>query len=168
MIEILIILSIGLLVLVFLVIYLIYKYRTADVAAELRAKEWLRKEEKRIRQDAIRRSANTIVGKTLEKLIPFTKDFKYDSRDLRWLGDPVDFMVVRGYGQYAATGDVTKITEIVICEVKSGRSRLTKEQKHIEKLVKEGKVRFETARLAGSTQIIKDLVEKEFTEDKVA
>lgn len=54
---------------------------------EMRVKEWLEREERNIREDAIKRSALTRSGKALEKLCPFLTNFGYDPHDVRWLGE---------------------------------------------------------------------------------
>lgn len=59
-----------------------WRQEEVDAAVDLR----LRESEKRIREDAIRKSEAVIRGKVTETLIPFFPDFKYDSKDARFLG----------------------------------------------------------------------------------
>ena len=128
-------LEIAVSVLLFVVIFLAIKYIYLRASFEQRVKEWLEKEEVRIRKDAIERSARTLSGKTLEKLIPFLEKFPYNPHDLRWLGDPIDFVIFDGYSKKSPE-------QIVFCEVKSGESNLTKTQSEIKELVEKKKVKW--------------------------
>ena len=118
------------------VIFLAVKYIYLRANFEQRIKEWLEKEEARIRKDAIERSARTLSGKTLEKLIPFLDRFPYDAHDLRWLGDPIDFIIFDGYSSNKSP------KQIVFCEVKSGNSNLSKIQNEIKELIDKKKVKW--------------------------
>ena len=115
------------------VVYLWFKNREWNIRFDQKIKEWLEKEEQRIREDAIARSARTLSGKTLEKLVPFLENFPYDAHDIRWLGDPIDLVIFDGYSS-------DKPDKIVFCEVKSGEGKLTKGQSKIKQLVENKKV----------------------------
>ena len=120
-------------VLFVLVIYLYFKNREWKIKFEQKVQEWIEREEKNIRKDAIERSARTLSGKTLEKLVPFLDNFPYDPHDIRWLGDPIDLVIFDGYSS-------DKPEQIVFCEVKSGESKLTKKQNKIKELIENKKV----------------------------
>src|SRR3989344_1309164 len=92
-----------------IVLFLVYKNLEWKMRFERRIKDWIDEEEKRIRADAISRSARTLSGKTMEKLIPFLDRFPYDAHDMRWLGDPVDFVIFNGYSSEKSP------KEIVFC-----------------------------------------------------
>lgn len=128
------------LVLFIFVIYLWFKNREWNIKFEHKVEEFLEKEEERIRRDAIERSARTLSGKTLEKLVPFLEKFPYDAHDIRWLGDPIDLVVFDGYA-------VDNPDKIVFCEVKSGDSKLTAGQKKIKELIENKKVKWEEFRV---------------------
>lgn len=74
------------------------------------------------------------VGKIGENMAPFFKEWPYDPKRFRFLGDPVDGI------QF--TDD-----EVVFVEIKTGKARLTSNQKRTKELVKEGKVKFATFRV---------------------
>ena len=118
------------------VIFLATRYAYLKSSFEQRLKEWMEMEETRIRRDAIERSARALSGKTLEKLIPFLDRFPYNAHDLRWLGDPVDFIIFDGYSSGKSP------EQIVFCEVKSGKSGLSKTQSKIKELVEKKKVKW--------------------------
>ena len=127
-------------VLFLVIIYLVFKNLQWKFKFEKRVEEFLEKEERKIREDAILRSARTLSGKTLEKLIPFLEKFKHNSHDVRWLGDPIDLVVFDGYSD----GNPNKITFL---EVKSGDSKLTSNQNKIKELVEKKKIDWEEFRI---------------------
>lgn len=127
-------------ILFFSVIYLIFKNLQWKFKFEKRVDEFLKSKEESIRRDAIERSARTLSGKTLEKLVPFLETFPYDPHDIRWLGDPIDLVVFDGYS-------AEKPDKIVFCEVKSGESKLTAGQKKIKELIEGKKVKWEEFRV---------------------
>lgn len=124
------------LILLIVVIYLFIKNIQWKFKFEQRIGDWISKEEQRIRKDAIQRSARTLSGKTLEKLVPFLDKFQYNPHDIRWLGDPVDLVIFEGY---SAKGSPE---QIVFCEVKSGEGRLSKVQMKIKELIENKKVKW--------------------------
>jgi len=99
-------------------------------------KEWMREEEKRIRQDAIERSTSTIMGKVGEQLAPLMLFLKYDinPKDVRFIGSPVDFIAFKGLSE-------GNLEEIVFIEVKSGKtSDLTHRERMIRKVVEDKRI----------------------------
>lgn len=72
-------------------------------------------------------------GKTMEHLVPFTKDFPGDPRRFRFIGDPIDGVLF---------GD----EEITFLEFKSGDSNLSPTQKRIRKMVEEKKIEWKEIR----------------------
>jgi predicted Holliday junction resolvase-like endonuclease len=86
---------------------------------------WKADEELKIRADALNRSDHTHFGKMTEHLVPWLADTKFDPRDMRFIGGPVDFVVFDGL---SAGNDVT----IYFVEVKSGRNcRLTLREERV-------------------------------------
>lgn len=122
-------------VLFVIIVFLSVRYAQLKSGFEQRVKEWSETEETRIREDAITRSARTLSGKALEKLIPFLEKFPYNAHDLRWLGDPIDFVIFDGYSEKSPK-------QIVFCEVKSGSSNLSKNQNEIKELIENKKVKW--------------------------
>tara|TARA_R110000824_G_scaffold17485_7_gene70888 strand:- start:1415 stop:1885 length:471 start_codon:yes stop_codon:yes gene_type:complete len=79
-------------------------------------------------------------GNYVEQLYPFFPEFPYHPSDVRFLGSPIDIIVFDGM----ADGD---IKQIVIGEIKTGKSSMTNRQRQIKKAVSEGKVVFEQHRI---------------------
>jgi len=113
--------------------------RKKDFLAELRKKQ--RELDERIdeeREDAIKRSRASLMGKLFETVRPFLPDFGYHPGDLRSIWNPIDFVSFNGL---ALNRDVESITFI---EVKSGRSSLSGVERSIQDVVNRGKVGFQT------------------------
>ena len=92
------------------------------------------------REDALRRQRAAVGGKLLEKLAPYLPEFPYDPTDLRFLGDPVDFVLFRGHSQ-------RRVEEIIFIEIKSGKSRIKGAQPQIQEAVEAGRVRWQVIRV---------------------
>ena len=68
-------------------------------------------------------------------MAPFLNDWPYDPNNFRFLGNPIDGIQINE-------------DAIILIEIKTGGARLSKSQKRTRQLVKEGKVYFETFRIA--------------------
>ncbi len=73
-------------------------------------------------------------GKTIEQFFPFFKNYKYDPKNFRFLGSPID-------------GVQFNKDKIIFIEFKTGKSQLTDEQRRIKELVEKKKVAFEEIRV---------------------
>lgn len=80
------------------------------------------------------KSEQVRLGQVSENIMPFLKDFGYDSKQIRGLFSPIDLIV---FGT----------DELVFVELKTGKAKLSPKQKNIKRLVDEKKVRFEIHRL---------------------
>lgn len=89
-----------------------------------------------MRSSWARRSPEVRTGKIAEQIAPFLEDYPKDPSTARFIGDPIDFVHF----------DEDKVTFV---EVKSGKSQLSKKQRHIRDMIKEGKVEFELYRIKG-------------------
>lgn len=99
--------------------------------------QWRAKEEKRIREEAIKKSEAVIRGKVTEHLIPFLPGFKYNPKDARFIGTPVDFIIFDGL-------DEGNIRKIVFVEIKTGKNaRLSERERLIKKCVEDKNVEYE-------------------------
>lgn len=81
-----------------------------------------------------KKSSEVRVGKIGENMAPFLTNWPYDPNDFRFLGNPID-------------GVQFNEDELVFVEIKTGKSVLSKKQRWIKQLVKEGKVGFATFRI---------------------
>jgi len=92
------------------------------------------------KKEAVERSRNTLKGQITEQLVPLMKDLKYNGSDMRFLGNPIDYIVFDGMSE-------GNIKNVIILEVKTGNSRLNKIQKQIKEAIESGNISFETLRI---------------------
>ena len=118
-------------------------YYFAKFRFEARFRQWQEIEKQRWEIEiqkackaAITQSRAVLGGKFVEQLAPYLPEFKYDPTEARFIGSPIDLIVFPGL----ATGNPQ---EIVIMEVKTGKSHLTPEERKIRQLIEDGMVRWE-------------------------
>lgn len=106
-----------------------------------------RKELSQTRRQSVDRSRAVLKGKMAEQVAPLLPGFTYWPADARFLGDPVDYVIFEGYSackdNYTDGHDI----ELVILDIKRGKSTLTREQRRIAEAVSAGRVRFEMVRI---------------------
>ena len=83
-----------------------------------------------------KKSSEVRTGGIVEQISPFLKDYPLNPNTARFVGDPIDFVHF----------DDDKVSFV---EVKSGKSQLSKKQKHIRDLITAGKVEFLIYRVEG-------------------
>ena len=96
----------------------------------------LHKNRASLRSDAIKRSRSVIGGQLAEQVAPFLPGFPCNPGDARFIGKPVDFIAFPGI-----TEDNT-VHEVLLIEVKTGKSALSGREKEIKRAVAEGRVRY--------------------------
>ena len=104
---------------------------------EVELEKWKISVEKKIREDAIKRSTNVVRGRVAEQLAPIyaIEQLGLNPRDIRWIGAPIDYIVFDGLSD-------GNLKEIIILEVKSGKSKLSKRERQVKNIVEKGKVRW--------------------------
>lgn len=101
----------------------------------------------RARAESVRQSASTVRGQIAEQLAPLLPGFEYAPADSKFLGDPIDYVVFHGLsGARHGEGDYESI-EVVLLDVKHGKSDLTTPQRAIARAVEAGRVRFRVVRI---------------------
>ena len=107
-----------------------------ELAEELKERKDELKRQKVLATDRAENTSKYVnMGKMLEKYISTMKDFKLESTDCRFMGDPIDLLTFNGYSK-------NKIESLTFVEVKSGNAKLSKSQKAIKKAVKEERVSY--------------------------
>jgi len=81
-----------------------------------------------------KKQSEVILGYITEKLAPFLDDFKYDAKDVQFLGQPIDYI---HFGE----------DSITFIEVKSGKSQLSKKQRKLKKLIQDKQVNWDVYRV---------------------
>jgi predicted Holliday junction resolvase-like endonuclease len=94
------------------------------------------------RRDATKRSRSVLAGKAGEQLVPLVPEFsaRFDPAEARFLGAPIDYVIFDGIG-------AGELREVVLVEVKTGGSKLNRNEREVERAVHEGRVAFEVLRL---------------------
>ena len=104
-------------------------------------KEWKTEHESNVRKDALERSRAALKGKVGEQFAPILPIFEYEPADARFIGSPVDYIIFEGHSE-------ENPKSITFADIKTGQSaRLTPKQKEFKRIVKEGKVDWETIRI---------------------
>jgi len=133
-----------LLIFIFLILIIILFHRYSKLKGQVESKatqlfnEWREKGEKTIREDAIKRSTSTIIGKVGEHLTPVIifQNYGVNPKDFRFIGTPVDFIAFKGLSE-------GKLEEILFIEVKSGETTgLTEREKQIRDVVESKRIRW--------------------------
>ena len=117
---------------------------------------WKVKEEQAIREDAIRRSLSTIIGRVGEHIAPVLvfSNYGINPKDLRFIGTPIDYIGFKGLSD-------GKLEEIVFLEVKSGKTeRLTEREKQVKEIIDSKKVRWVFVHLPKEMEKFKETITK--------
>tara|TARA_B100000405_G_C16697375_1_gene414998 strand:- start:1372 stop:1698 length:327 start_codon:yes stop_codon:yes gene_type:complete len=88
---------------------------------------------KHVRKDTADRQRSTIKGDISETIAPWSMDCVNSVKELRFLGSPIDFVGFKGLD---GEGEI----EIKFIEVKSGKSRLNKNQRRIRDAVEANRI----------------------------
>ncbi len=94
---------------------------------------------RRHRTDAISKSKSVVRGHNIEKTAPLLPGFHYRLRDMTFVGKGIDYIIFDGLSAW-------NLKEIVFLEIKSGSSNQNNNEKAIENIIKQGKVRYEILR----------------------
>lgn len=101
--------------------------------------KWKKENEKHIRKDAASKSRSTVTGKIAEHFIPYLPDFPYNPQDARFMGAPINFIVFNGMSD-------GELKEVVLVEVKTNTSSLSKRERQLRDAVNEGRVKWTEVR----------------------
>ncbi|WP_434579174.1 Holliday junction resolvase-like protein [Thermoanaerobacterium thermosaccharolyticum] len=114
--------------------------KTIRAEYETKLEKWKLDSEEKIRKNAVQTSRNTITGQVAEQLAPYLPEFPYNPKDIKFIGNPIDYVVFDGLSE----GDVK---QIILLEVKSGHSGLNKNERMIRNVLNEKNVKFEIYRI---------------------
>ena len=92
------------------------------------------------RKDTAKRQRATIKGGISEIIAPWSMTVVNSAKELSFLGNPIDFVGFKGLD---GDGDI----EIIFIEVKSGKSRLNKNQRRVRKAVEEKRIEWAEVRV---------------------
>lgn len=100
---------------------------------------------KKARNETAKRQRATIKGDISEIIAPWTMDCVNSVKELRFLGSPIDFVGFRGLD---GDGDI----DIKLVEIKSGKSRLSKNQRRIRDAVESNRIEWVEVRVSEINQ----------------
>lgn len=92
------------------------------------------------RKDTLKKSRATLRGQATEHLAPIMTS-EWSHKDFRFTGNPIDYLICSG-ASAIIDGEANTIDEVVLLEVKTGKSQLNKVQRRIRDAVQEGRVKF--------------------------
>jgi len=99
-----------------------------------------------VRKETLETQRAVLKGKISEQLAAILPEFKYNSADARFIGNPIDYIIFDGYTRAQSEKEFGDI-EIIFMDVKKGKSTLSAIQRKIKNAVEKGKVKWETLRL---------------------
>lgn len=88
------------------------------------------------REDAIKRSRAVLTGQFSENISPYMPGFPYSPTECKFLGKPIDFIVFKG-------ADENNIKEVIFLEIKSGNSKLNKQEKNLKETILSKKIKWD-------------------------
>jgi len=88
------------------------------------------------REDAIKRSRSSLTGLFSEQISPYMPGFPYSPTECKFIGKPIDFIVFKG-------ADENNIKEVIFLEIKSGESKLNKQEKNLKETILAKKIKWD-------------------------
>jgi predicted Holliday junction resolvase-like endonuclease len=111
-------------------------YRFLEQRANLKLEQWKSAHSKAISREAIKGSQAAVSGRVLERVAPYLPDFEFNPRDVRFIGDPVDFVVFDGLTE-------GRVRRVVFVEVKSGAGELNGNERRVKAAIVARQVEWE-------------------------
>lgn len=96
--------------------------------------------ERQIRKETIRWAKNAVYGEVYEKILPTLPNFPYAPKDMVFIGKGCDYIIFDGLSQWV-------LREILFLEVKSGKSRLNRNEQTIRRAVEGKSIRYAEYRI---------------------
>ena len=106
---------------------------TTEKEYKLKLQEWISENKISIRQQAIISSKSISLGQISEQLAPYFPNFPYNPKDVKFIGDPIDIIIFDGLKE-------GYVRNIVFLEIKTGSSRLNKNEKLVKEAVDSGRI----------------------------
>ena len=114
---------------------------------QLRHVEELETAVKNARKKSLDAQRNFVRGQVGEHFTPFLPDFPYNPTACQFLGKPIDYVIFQNVNECVeGTADISEV-QIILADVKTGNSRLTKSQEVIKQAIANGQVYFKEFRL---------------------
>ena len=99
------------------------------------------------RKKSLDAQRNFVRGQVGEHFTPFMPDFPYNPIACQFLGKPVDYVIFQNVNECVeGTVNISEV-QIILADVKTGNSRLSKSQEVIKQAIVNGQVYFKEFRL---------------------
>lgn len=118
-----------------LFLFTLISFLAGKTLGKVIAKREFDKEKPKIRKEAVNKSRSVLTGKFSEQISPFFPDFPYEASESRFIGSPVDLIVFKGMNE-------KDIKEIIFVEVKTGKGKLSKQEKNLKETVLKKKIKW--------------------------
>ena len=116
-------------------------YRLIQLRANLKFEQWKNAYSKQIRREAIAGSQAAVAGRVFERVAPYLPGFGYNPKDVRFVGDPVDFVVFDGLSE-------GHVRNVVFVEVKTGAGELNGNERRVKAAITERRVEWSLFRMS--------------------
>lgn len=93
-----------------------------------------------IRAKAVQGSRSNIFWEVYEKILPALPSFPYAPKDMVFIGKWCDYIIFDGLSEWS-------LREIIFLELKSGKSTLNKNERAIQQIVEQRRIRFSEYRI---------------------
>lgn len=144
---------ITIILIIILLIGLFIAYKLGSKSGAFKRDKFWEGEIPSYRRDAILKSRAVLGGHFTENLAPYLPDFPFLPTECRFVGKPIDFVVFKGM-------DEKNIDEVIFVEVKSGKSRLSPQEKNLKETVDKKKVKWMEYRVPEELTKKRDIEEK--------
>jgi predicted Holliday junction resolvase-like endonuclease len=115
-------------------------YRLIELRANLKFEQWKNAYSRQIRREAVAGSQAAVAGRVFERVAPYLPGFGYNPRDIRFVGDPVDFVVFDGLSE-------GNVRNVVFVEVKTGDGELNGNERRVKAAITERRVEWSLFRV---------------------
>lgn len=95
------------------------------------------------RADSIKRQRSILKGQATEQLAPYINS-SYNPKDYKFIGDPIDYIIFDGMSEIQTKDD--EIKNIILMDIKTGKSQLNRVQKAVKKCIENGNLEFQVYR----------------------
>ncbi len=124
-------------------------YRLIELRANLKFEQWKNTHSKQIRREAITGSQAAVAGRVFERVAPYLPGFGYNPKDVRFVGDPVDFVVFDGLSE-------GNLRNVVFVEVKTGSGELNGNERRVKAAIAERRVEWSLFRMPDGQPTVPD------------
>lgn len=126
--------------------------RARDEIARLSLEVQLK--EQQARKESVKKSKEVIRGQVTEQLVPVLPGFPYNFSDVKFFGQPFDYVIFDGMTEFR-DGNKEKEINIIFADVKTGSSVYSPVQNAIKKAITSGRIKVETFKVTDNQLNIK-------------